>query len=103
MTLYEIKSWYNGSVLFSVETDNLENAIKAAIKAQADLSGANLSGADLSGADLYGANLYGANLSGADLSGANLSGANLYGANLSRAYHNGCTTWPAGFDKGRLA
>ena len=29
--------------------------------------------------------------------------ANLSGADLSGADHNGCTTWPAGFDKGRLA
>jgi len=67
-------------------------AVKAAIKAEANLSeadlfGANLSGADLFGANLSGANLSGANLSGADLSRANLSRADLSGANLSGAKH----------------
>jgi hypothetical protein len=71
----EIKSWLNGSVLFEGDFSCLADAVKAAVKA-----GANLSGADLSGADLYGANLYGANLSGANLSGANLSRADLSGA-----------------------
>jgi hypothetical protein len=66
----EIKSRLSGSVLFSIETENLRLAVEAAVK-----SGANLSGADLSGA----------NLSGADLSGANLSRADLYGADLSGA------------------
>jgi hypothetical protein len=87
---FEIKSWWSGSVLFSIETDSWKLAVEAAVKSGADLSGANLSGANLrsanlSGADLSGANLSGANLSGADLSGANLSGANLRSANLSGA------------------
>ena len=93
---FEIKSRFNESVLFSLETESLKLCVEAAIKSRANLSGANLydadlSGADLSGADLYGANLYGANLYGANLSGAylygaDLYGANLYGANLSGAY-----------------
>jgi hypothetical protein len=57
----EIKSRLSGSVLFSIETENLRLAVEAAVK-----SGANLSRADLSRA----------NLSRADLSRANLSGAN---------------------------
>jgi hypothetical protein len=77
---FEIKSRWYGSVLFSVETENLKVAVELAIK-----SGANLSEANLSEANLYGANLYGANLYEANLYGANLSRANLYGANLSRA------------------
>jgi hypothetical protein len=81
----EIKSRFNGAVLFAIEADNWRIAVEAAVKSGADLSGADLSGADLSRADLYGANLYGANLSGADLSGANLSGADLSGADLSGA------------------
>ena len=51
----EIKSWYSGSVLFSLETKSLKLCVEAAVKSRADLSRANLSGA----------NLYGANLSGA--------------------------------------
>ena len=58
-------------------------AVKAALKARANLSRANLSGANLSGADLSGANLSGADLSRANLYGADLSGADLSGANLS--------------------
>jgi hypothetical protein len=82
---FEIKSRWNGSVLFSLETESLKLAVEAAVKSRANLTGANLYGANLTGANLYGANLYGANLYGADLSGADLTGANLYGANLTRA------------------
>ena len=76
----EIKTRWSGSVLFSLETDNIKLCIEAAVRA-----GANLSGADLSGANLSGANLSGADLSGADLRNANLSGADLRSANLSGA------------------
>ena len=96
---FEIKSRWNASVLFSLETDSMKLCVEAAVKSRADLSGANLSGANLYGANLYGAYLSYANLSGADLSYANLSGANLsdaylsdanlYGANLSGAYLSG--------------
>ena len=78
----EIKHRFSGSVLFSCEAENMKIAVKLAIEAKADLSGADLSGADLSGADLSGANLRGANLRVANLRGADLSGANLRGANL---------------------
>ena len=77
---FEIKSRWDASVLFSIETNNFRLAVEAAVKSRANLSGANLYGADLSGANLSGANLYGANLYGANLYGANLSGANLSGA-----------------------
>ena len=72
---FEIKSRFDSSVLFSVETDTWKLALEAAVKSRADLSGANPSRANLSGA-----NLSGANLSRANLSRANLYGANLYGA-----------------------
>jgi hypothetical protein len=82
---FEIKSWLNWGVLFSLETESMKLCLEAAVKSGADLSGANLSGAYLSGAYLSGANLSGANLSGADLSRAYLSRANLSRAYLSRA------------------
>jgi uncharacterized protein YjbI with pentapeptide repeats len=88
----DIKSRWDGRVLYQDEAESLKALVVAAVKAGAnlggaDLYGANLGGADLRGADLrganlYGANLYGANLGGADLGGANLRGANLYGADL---------------------
>ena len=53
----EIKSWYNGSILFSGEFGSLKLCIEAALKSRAYLSGANLSGANLSRADLSGAYL----------------------------------------------
>jgi uncharacterized protein YjbI with pentapeptide repeats len=98
--LFEIKNRFNGSVLFSLETDSFKLCVEAAVKARANLygadltganlsranlSGANLYGADLSRANLYGANLYGADLTGADLYGADLHEADLYGANLTGA------------------
>jgi hypothetical protein len=81
----QIKSRFNGNLIFETDAESLGAAVLAAIAAKANLSGANLFGADLSGADLSGANLFGADLSGANLFGANLSGANLSRANLSRA------------------
>ena len=72
---FEIKSWINGSVLLSAETESLKLCVEIAVKSGADLSGADLSGANLSGANLSRVTLLRANLSRADLSGANLSGA----------------------------
>jgi len=88
--LFEIKSWIDGKVLFSLDCGSMKLCAEAGVKAGADLSMANLSMANLSMANLSRANLSRANLSmanlyGANLSGANLSGANLSGANLSRA------------------
>jgi len=74
-----------GSLLFEGDFGCLKDAVIAAVKSRANLTGANLSRAKLYGANLYGANLYGAELTGAELTGANLSRANLTGANLSRA------------------
>jgi hypothetical protein len=82
---FEIKSCYDASVLFSLETESLKLCVEAAVKSGAYLSGADLSGANLSRANLGGANLSGAYLGGANLSGADLSGADLGGAYLSRA------------------
>ena len=95
----EIKSFLTGSILFEGDFSCLSEAVTAAVKARAYLSGANLSGAnlsraylsgaDLSGADLSGAYLSGADLSRADLSRAYLSGADLRGADLSGAHLSG--------------
>jgi hypothetical protein len=83
--LFEIKNRFSGEVVFKLETESFRLCVEAAIKYEANLSGANLSGADLSRADLYEANLseaylYGANLYEANLSRADLSRAYLYGA-----------------------
>ncbi len=88
--LFEIKSWLNGKVLFSVETESFKMAVELAIKANAnlryaDLSSADLSYADLSYADLRSADLRYANLSYADLRYANLSYADLRSADLRSA------------------
>ena len=52
---FEIKSCYDGRVLFSLETKSIKLCVEAAVSSRADLSWANLSGADLSGANLSGA------------------------------------------------
>jgi hypothetical protein len=85
----QIRDRWTDAVLWEGEAATVKDAIHAALKARADLSGANLSGANLSGANLSGANLSWADLSRADLSGANLSGANLSRANLSGANLSG--------------
>ena len=105
---FEIKSRWDASVLFSIETNNFRLAVEAAVKSRADLSGANLYGADLSGANLSGANLSGADLSRADLfradlSRANLSGANLYGANLYGANLYGANLYGANLSGANLS
>jgi uncharacterized protein YjbI with pentapeptide repeats len=83
--IFEIKSRWNGSVIFSLETKSMKLCVEAAVKSGADLGDANLEGANLVGANLGDANLGDANLGGADLKGANLRGANLGGANLGDA------------------
>ena len=46
--LFEIKSRFTGSVIFSLETSSFNLCVEAAVKSRANLYGANLSGADLS-------------------------------------------------------
>ena len=55
--LFEIKSRWNGSVLFRVETESIRLAVEKAVKSGASLDGANLNGANLNGASLDRANL----------------------------------------------
>ena len=87
MNKIQIKSRFNGNVLFEHECENNSTklTLEAAVKSGADLSDADLSDVNLSNADLFGADLYRADLFGADLFGANLFGANLRGADLSGA------------------
>jgi hypothetical protein len=87
----QIKSRFDGQVLYDCEAETMLECLQEAVKSRAYLAGANLAGANLAGANLAGANLAGAdlagaNLAGADLAGANLAGANLAGANLAGAY-----------------
>ena len=72
---FEIKNRWTGTIIFTADLDaryendphsiQLGAAIRAAVKA-----GANLADADLAGANLVGAYLADANLAGADLAGA---------------------------------
>ena len=80
---FEIKNRWTGAVQFDAEIECGEDAsysvrlglaVKCAVKARADLSGANLTGADLADADLSGAYLARADLTGANLNG--ISGLN---------------------------
>jgi uncharacterized protein YjbI with pentapeptide repeats len=93
--MIEIKSRWNGSVLYTAENaQDVRQALTEAVEGganlrDANLRGANLRDANLGGANLRDANLGGANLRGANLRGANLRGANLRGANLRDAYLGG--------------
>lgn len=82
---FEIKNRFDGSIIFSIETETIKLAVEAAIKSSADLSYADLSYAHLSSADLSYANLRSASLRSANLRSANLSSADLRYANLSYA------------------
>ena len=85
MALFEIKSRFTGSVLFSLETENFKLCVEAAVKARANLARANLAGANLADANLARADLADANLARAYLADANLAGANLARADLAGA------------------
>ena len=85
MKQIKIRHQWTKNLLFEGQFGSLRDAIQAAVKSRASLSGADLSGADLSGADLSGADLSGADLRRASLSGADLSGASLRRASLSGA------------------
>jgi len=100
---YEIKSRWDGKILYTDEAVSFAALVAAAVKSRANLSGADLSRADLSGANLYRANLYGANLYGADLSRANLYGANLYDADLSGANLSGANLSGADLSRADLS
>ena len=89
MATQRIVRWDTGAVIWEGDAETVKDAIHAALKARANLSGANLSGANLSWANLSWVDLSRANLSGANLSWANLSWANLSGAYLSRANLSG--------------
>lgn len=56
----EIKSRWDGRILFSAETESIKMALEAAVKSKAVLTGAVLTGADLTRAVLTGAYLTGA-------------------------------------------
>ena len=73
---FEIKSRFDGSLLFSIETSSSRLAVEAAI---------------IKKISLYGADLYGANLKGANLEGANLKGADLEGKVAWHVHHG--TLW----------
>jgi hypothetical protein len=60
-------------------------AVKAAVKARANLTDANLVGANLTDANFTGADLTGANLAVATLAHANFTDADLTGANFAAA------------------
>ena len=92
---FDIRNRFSGEIIFTAELtcspDTLPSiklglAVKAAVKARANLAGANLTDANLTDANLAGAYLAGAYLTGACLTGANLTDANLADANLTDAY-----------------
>ena len=58
---YEIKSWLDGSVLFSGQFGSLKLCVEAAVSAKVSFARASLDGANLYGATLDGATLVGAN------------------------------------------
>ena len=58
----EIKSWYDGKILFEGEFGSLKLAVEAAVGQEIRLSGASLAGANLAEASLARANLDGASL-----------------------------------------
>ena len=83
--LQQIKSSYNGSVLFECEAERIKECLVQAVSNKANLCDADLRGAYLRGADLRGANLCGADLRDADLREADLREADLREADLRGA------------------
>ena len=92
MIQFQIKGRWNNTVRFECEVDaslsygeQMGFAVKAALKARANLAGAYLADANLADANLADANLADANLARAYLARANLADANLAGAYLADA------------------
>jgi hypothetical protein len=102
MPMFEIKSRWDGRVLFALECGSLKLCVEAAVKSGAILDGAILDGARLDGAILDGARLVGAILDGARLDGARLDGARLVGAILDGARLDGAKLVGAILDGARL-
>jgi hypothetical protein len=88
MPIQKIKSWWTGQVLYEVEAESIEDAVKKLVADRKDLRDANLGDANLRGANLGGADLRGANLRDANLRDANLRGADLEGADLAVIKHD---------------
>jgi uncharacterized protein YjbI with pentapeptide repeats len=75
--MIEIKNRFTGLILFSIDSDNMKLAIKAAIKSKVDLCGSDLRWSDLSGSYLSGSDLHGSDLRGSDLSWSDLHGSKI--------------------------
>jgi len=67
MSIFRIKSWFNGAIRFEGEFGSMKLCVEAAVKAGVDLYEADLSHEDLDRASLDGARLVGARLDGASL------------------------------------
>jgi len=74
MMLYQIKSHFDGRVLFELECASLKLCAEAAVTAHAYLRGTDLRGANLRGTYLRAADLRAADLRGADLGGHKVDG-----------------------------
>ena len=71
--LFQIRSRFDGRVLFELECGSLRICLEAGVAARADLADADLADANLAGADLADAYLADADLARADLADANLA------------------------------
>ena len=103
MQTFEIKSRWDGRVLYLAGGESLRDVVVRAVRegaslVDASLDGAYLDGASLDGASLVGASLVGASLDGASLDGASLDGASLDGASLRNAYLDGASLDGASLD-----
>jgi hypothetical protein len=81
----KILNHFDSTLFESEEATTPRECLKAAVGANATLSGAQLVGEKLTGVDFRGANLAGANLAGSDLRGSSFVRAGLYGADFSGA------------------
>ena len=71
--LQQIKSRYDGSVLFECEADSIKECLVESVSKKANLRGADFYDANLRGANLRGANLRGEILTKAPISILNLT------------------------------
>lgn len=96
----QIKSKFNGSVLFEYECD--DNTIKItteeAVRVGVCLDGARLNWVSLDGASLNGASMINACLDGSSMNFASLDGASMMGASLEGAYMYGASLEGASLD-----
>jgi len=81
----EIKSKFDGHIIFKDDSVTFKLTVEAAVKAKIDMRGAYMQGAYMRGAYMQGAYMQGAYMQGVDMRGVDMQGAYMQGAYMQGA------------------